>query len=492
VPGLVAGLSIAGCATLSTPRGQKVETRATVEALVDGDVRAASAEAPKEEASEARCDAVPTEGHFPIDLASALRLAVVANPRIAEAQAVVLEALANQTGAMAMLLPSFNAGVTYHGHGGVLQRSSGRILRLWEQSLYVGGGARTLAAESVGVPAVNITSPLTDAIFEPLAARQNVTRRQFEAVATSNDVLRDVVVAHIDLVAAHAALQAMIQSEDETLAVARITSDYAEAGEGRLADADRANAEARLSRVEILRLQEEVAVASSRLAQLLNLDPSMRLEPVTAALVPIILVPLDATAENLLREALQRRPEMAARAARVAEAETQLVQEKARPFLPTLWMGFSGGVFGGGSNLVPPLIGNFGGRSDFDVRLFWTISNLGAGNYSLAARRRAEVGVAMGEQSRTIAEVRREVAEARAEAEAAWLRIESARRQVQSAEEGYHRDLERSREDLGRPIEVLNSVNLLATARQDLVRAIADFNRQQYRLFVALGSPPPE
>src|SRR5271167_4394893 len=97
--------------------------------------------------------------------------------------------------------------MNYHGHTGNLQRSSGTILSLSEQSLYVGGGARTVAAESIGIPAVNIVSPFADVIFEPLAARQNLDRSRFDAQATTNAILLEVATLHFDLIAAEASLE---------------------------------------------------------------------------------------------------------------------------------------------------------------------------------------------------------------------------------------------------------------------------------------------
>ena len=69
----------------------------------------------------------PPSADYPIDLLTALRLAEVENPTIAIARARIVEALAVQQGAMALLLPSLNAGTNYHLHTGNLQRSSGRI-----------------------------------------------------------------------------------------------------------------------------------------------------------------------------------------------------------------------------------------------------------------------------------------------------------------------------------------------------------------------------
>ncbi len=104
---------------------------------------------------------------YPIDLSAALRLADNQNPVIGEARTLILGALAERQAARALLLPYLNAGTNYHDHTGPLQRSNGSILQLTEQSLYFGGGARSVAAESIAIPAVNIFSPLTDAIFSP-------------------------------------------------------------------------------------------------------------------------------------------------------------------------------------------------------------------------------------------------------------------------------------------------------------------------------------
>src|SRR5271157_267468 len=100
-----------------------------------------------------------------------------------------MEALAAQTQARVLLLPSLNLGTNYHLHTGNLQRSSGKILNLTEQSLYFGGGAGALAAGTVEIPAVNIVGTLTEAWFEPLAAHQCVIGSSFRALATANEIL---------------------------------------------------------------------------------------------------------------------------------------------------------------------------------------------------------------------------------------------------------------------------------------------------------------
>jgi outer membrane protein TolC len=397
-----------------------------------------------------------------------------------------------------LAVPTLNAGTNYHGHTGNLQRSSGKIIDLSQHALYFGGGARTLAAESVAIPSVNIVSPLADVIFEPLAARQNVTRTRFDAQATINSTLLEVSTLFFDLIQAEASLALYQESEAEAAEVVRLTRAYADIGEGRESDANRALSNQKLIHVQVQRAEEEVAVASARLARRLHLDPVVRMHPVTPWVGPINLMDLNAPAEELVQVAIRGRPEVAARSAAVGIAETRYHQERARPFLPMLWLGFSGGAFGGGSNLTPPLVGNFAGRTDFDVRAYWTLQNLGFGNLAIQKARRAQIGQALGLQSRAINEVRREVTSALAEAITSRGRIDATREQLLTAQEGFREDLARIRgfaagagNRLVRPIEVTNNLEFLATARQMHLQALLDYNRAQFRLFVSLGSPPP-
>jgi outer membrane protein TolC len=428
---------------------------------------------------------------YPIDLSGALRLAEVENPTIAEARVAISITLAQLMAARVLLVPSLNGGTNYNGHGGDLQRSSGRILDVYKQSLYVGSGAYTVGSNSISIPGVNIASPLTDAIFEPLAARHRLTGARHTARATANNTLRDVALAHFDLLAAEAVLEARRLNESQTALVAKVTRDFAESGQGRDADAKRAATEVLLRRAEIQRAEEEVMVTAARLSQLLNLDPSVRLRTISPEVVPIDLVDLHVPTAELIRAAITYRPEMGARNAAVRAADARLMQEYARPILPTIWVGFSGGSMGGGSNLTPPYLGNFKPRSDFDVALFWTFQNFGFGNLGLQKQRRGELGQADGERARILNLVREEVTSARAEAIAAQGQIDYMRRKLKTGEDGFEHDFERARQNLGRPIEVLNNLTYLVNARIELIRIITAYNKQQFRLFVALGSPPP-
>jgi outer membrane protein TolC len=436
----------------------------------------------------------PPAQTLPIDLCTALRLAEGDNPTIGISRQAIQEALADQLRANALLLPSLRAGGNYHDHQGVLQNSFGEIRHVHTDSLYVGGGARALAAETVAFPMIQLFSPLADAFFEPLVARRQVAVRRAQSAATANQVLLEVASRFLELVSAEAELVALRQSEEDMNEVVRLTVVFAEVGQARGADASRARGAALLLHTEEQRAEERVAIASANLAEVLNLDTAVRLQTPGQATGLLQLVDLRNDLDALVAQAQAARPELAANAAEIARREALYREEKFRPLLPTLSVGFSSGTFGGGTNRVDlvanPGFGKFGSRADFDVLAFWNVQNLGAGNAARQNERRAQREIATIEQVRLLHQVRREVVTAYSRAEAGWRRVEVGRDRLRSAEAGHREDLGRTRGGQGLPIEILNSTERLVRARLALIQSILEYNLGQFQLFVALGQRP--
>jgi outer membrane protein TolC len=427
-----------------------------------------------------------------IDLPTAWRLVMRANPRVAGAREALNEARALGQLANAIALPNVNAGLMYHLHNGALQASFGQIRQLNEQSLYVGGGARTVAAESNAIPAVQFFQHMGDVIFEPLAARQFVAERRYDVIGTANEFLLESTLLYLDLVSAEVRLEAFLQTEIETYGIARFTRAFANVGQGLESDAERAHTEALLVHVEVLRAEERVAVASARLARVINLEPSVRLRTEPGPLTPLRIVDPAVPLGELLELARRRHPLLASKSTAMDLAGTRLRQEQTRPFLPLLVAGYSAGGFGGRGNFIPnPPFTGLGNRADFDVMAVWTLQNLGVGNVATIRQRRAAVNRSVADREAALNRIRDEVAESYAEANAQMSKIIVARRQLDDAEEGFDRELKRLQAGaVTHPIEVLNSVELLAKARQDLIEAIIAYNRAEFRLFVATGRSP--
>ena len=303
----------------------------------------------------------------PIDLSSALRLAGVQNPQLLLVRQLVLEAVAQRQFAAAQLLPTLNGGTNYDTHTGNLQQSSGNILSTNRSSVYVGAGAFTAAAGTITVPGVLLAGNIGEGLFLYLRSRQVVQQRAWASAAEQNQVLLRVALAYCELIRAEGHRAITEQIRDQAAEVARITAQYARTGEGRPADADRAATELARRRAELRQAEGRILEASARLCRLLNLDPSIRLHPTDAQVVPMPIIPDPVPLHELIAIALMGRPELGERRAVIREALLALEGAKVLPFSPTILLGFSSGGFGGGSDLVVPVFGNFGTRADFDA-----------------------------------------------------------------------------------------------------------------------------
>lgn len=444
-----------------------------------------------------RIDVVPpSECEQVIDLGTALRLAEVQNPRMALAREIVTEAIAQHKEARALWLPTLNAGSNYHLHTGVLQTSFGQIRQINEQSIYFGGGARTLAAESIAIPAVRIFAHVGDVYYLPLAAGQMVTVRNFDSHAVDNLTLMDVADRYLSLVSAEARRETLLVSLQEVDQIKQAQKSYADVGQGRDADYRRARADLLLLQLEEQTAQEEAAVASAELSRMLHLDPSVRLVTPAGPIEMLELVDENLDDESLVAQAFQFRPEVTARSAEIGAAEFRVRDERMRPWLPLLSAGFSAGAFGGGSNRqdlgVPSTFYALDSRTDFDLWAIWTVQNLGVGNHALHGMRKAERDQAIFQRSMAFAQIRREVAERKAEARARRRTVAVTWKQLSTAERGAHEELLRTRSGEALPLESLNLMLRLANARQQLLKAVIEYNRAEIRLFVALGTSPTQ
>ncbi len=430
----------------------------------------------------------------PIDLDTALRLAGVQNPELNVARQRVLEAVAMRQLAAARFLPSINPGTSYDAHNGNLQQSNGNILTLNRSSVYLGAGSSAVGTGTVNIPGVFLGGNTAVGIFGYLESRQLVRQREFDNIAVRNQVFLRVALAFSELLRAEGRRAVALQAREEAQAIAKLTADYAETGQGRYADANRAATELQRREAYIKQVESELLTSSARLCELLNLDPAIRLHPTDAYVVPHPLVPDPIAVGELIALGLLRRPELAAQRASIIQGLLLLDGAKALPFSPTIYISFSAGGFGGGSNLVRPIFGGFGGRTDFDAIAFWTIQNLGVGNVALIRAANANLQVRRFEQIEMLNRVRAEVAEAYARTHARYAQIETNESAVQSGLLSFTQDLTRiryrSRDVL--PIELLDSFRLMAGARIDYIDAIVDYDRAQFELYVALGQPPAD
>ncbi|MDA1052399.1 MAG: TolC family protein [Planctomycetota bacterium] len=427
---------------------------------------------------------------YPLDLPTALGLAGANNLQIAFAAERVQQAVARLDQADVLWVPSINAGVIYNNHAGRIQATEGDVIEVSRNSLYVGAGAgfgnAPLNGGSSGPARLFVDLPLVDVLFEPLAARQVVRASEANQATTFNDTLLQVAAGYLELVRAHSQVSIAQEAVDNAEQLAKITADFAEAGEGLEADAERSRAELSNRQRELLRAKESIAVASTELVRLLRLDPAVILVPTDAQVTPIDVVEGDLPLRDLIGMAQAVRPEADRAEALADETWFRARQEKLRPWMPHLYAGFSGGGFGGAPG---GSLSSFSDRTDFDVGAVWELQNFGLGN---AARWREQQSVHLqahlaADQTRDL--IASEVSRAFHQVQLRREQIDRARSQVSSASRALQLNLDGIRGRALRPIEAQQAITALAAARGQYLDSVISFNRAQFELLRAIGQP---
>lgn len=423
---------------------------------------------------------------YPIDLPSALRLARARNFQIALARERINEALARLEQTQVLLLPSLTVGASYHKHEGRLQETSGTVQEVSRNSGYVGLGADAVGAGAVGVPGVSLTADIAEVIFEPLIARQNTLAEKARSSVVTNDVLLDISVSYGELLRAKAAVAIAEEAHQNAVELARLTETFATTGEGLESDAERALVERLIRERDLESAREAFRTRSARLAELLQLDRRVLLDPVDSTVVALEIVPADQSLQDLLSAAMQSRPEVEQNRALVELNSQRLRKTMYGPLIPNVAVELSAGGFGGGEGSS---FGSFDDRSDFGAMIYWRLDHLGFGYAARTREERSRYEQAQLAQKGTLDRIASEVIQAHAQ-------VESRRRQISLAEEAVEHALRsftlnrtRIHERQGLPIEALQALQSLATTRRMYLDVLVDYNEAQFRLYAALGEP---
>lgn len=423
---------------------------------------------------------------FLVDLPTVLRLADADNLQVGIARWQINQALARQERAEALWLPSIRGGMNYNRHEGAIQDVVGNQFDTSRGAAYGGLGAGVFGAGAPMVPGVLAQFHLTDALFQPLAAQQAVGARSQAASAVKNNVLLQVALAHQELLRAAQEQAIAKESLAQAQELAELTGQFAQAGQGAAADADRAVTELSQRQIEVFRSEEAIRVAGARLAQLLRLDQNLRLMPAEPTVLPLEIVRADIPLRELTATGLSQRPELSEQRFLVGEAVTRLRREEYAPLIPSVMLGAS---YGGLSSGVNDDFASARDRLDFDALAYWEIRNLGRGD---AAAKREASAVLRQQQLRqldALDQVAREISEAHAQVQSRAQALGPAEQGWRSAEQSRRRNWERIRASQGLPIEALQANNALDTAQRTYLRTVAEYNAAQLRLQHALGYP---
>jgi outer membrane protein TolC len=436
----------------------------------------------------------PTDLRFPINLATALRLSDARPLIVAAAQARVWIAEAELTRAKVLWLPDLNIGFDYIRHdGGGPDFNKGIMTAPSTNFFYAGAG---LWGNDLGI------IHTTDAIYQPLVARQVLNAEHWGIQSAKNDALLRTADAYF-LVHQYrgiyaGALYTVQRARDVVDRVASLSRDLVPAFE-----VDRArNMMADLSQ-QAVSAREQWRVQSARLTRVLRLDPRAVVEPLEHDHAQITLIDPGRMLDDLMTIALVNRPEVASRRALVQAAELGVRREKARPLIPEFAInGFQtpfemlqAGIFGLGPNSS---LNQWTGRVDVSLQPIWQLRNLGIGNLAMIKAQRGMESLAAIDLFDAQDMVAEEVNQAHARVQSAAARVVQADRALRTGIitlNGVIEGLSQTSrfgdvlELIARPQEAVYALQLLQKAFDEYFTTVAEYNRAQFELFHALGYP---
>ncbi|MEM0925140.1 MAG: TolC family protein [Planctomycetota bacterium] len=415
------------------------------------------------------------------------------HPAVSAARWRVRRAYAELEAANVLWLPFIQTGFGFHRHDGNYQASNGDIVDVNRNSFQYGLGGGATGAGTTQQPGLIAQFRLADAIFEPRVTERRAWAQGHAASAALNEQLLEAAASYTELVTAVQLAAVMESSQDRTAALAKLTSDFAEAGEGLQADADRLQTEVSLVESRLIQARGRIELASARLSQAIGMRSASQIVPMEINLLPITWQDSRDDRGTLIATGLSMRPELKEAQALVAEACEAYKREHYAPFVPSVLLGFSTGGFGGGLGNDLDQIDD---RYDFDAIVSWRFRNLGVGERAIRRERSARVQEAKFEKIRRMDQVAREITESHATVAIRSRQIDVTQAAATSAQSSFERNLKRIREGEGLPLEVLQSVQALELAETAYVDAVAGHNLAQLRLQWALGWPiqgaPPE
>ena len=439
----------------------------------------------------------PTDFRFPINLATALRLSDARPLIVAAAQASVWEAEAELTRAKVLWLPTLNIGFDYIRHdGGGPDFNKGILTAVSTNFFYAGAG---------------LTGPLfgtiytTDAVYQPLVARQVLNSRHFDVQTSKNDALFRTAEAYF-LVHQYrgkysGTLYCVKRGRELVERIATMSRDLVP-----VVEVDRARNMLADLEQRAVSARQDWRVQSANLTQVLRLDPRAVVEPLEHDHLQITLIDPSRTLEDLMAVAMANRPEVSSRQALVKAAEAAIRREKGRMVLPNIILnGFQtpfeqlqAGIFGFGPNSS---MNQWVGRDDFSIQPLWQLTSMGIGNLAMIKGQRAQQSQAIIALFKAQDTVVADVTRALADVQSAAARVAFADRALRSGIITVNGNFEGLKEIsrfgdvlvlINRPQEAVYALQLLNLAFEEYFTTVAEYNRSQFELFHALGYPARE
>src|SRR6185437_9540603 len=262
----------------------------------------------------------PGDLRFPINLATALRLADARPLIVAAAQAGAWVAEAQLQKAKVLWLPSFMMNAAYMRHDGPIDFNGGINVPQGQNALgqnTPGSFGKPLNQNLnwfiSGVSLYQVVA-VTDAIFQPLASRQDLNAKRWDIQTAKNDALLETARAYFNVHRYRGqyagALYCVEEGRKLVAAINALKRDLVPAVE-----VDRGRNLLAYLEQQAVSARENWRVASADLTQVLRLDPRAVVEPLEHDHLQLTLIDPSRSLDDLIPIGLTNRPELSAQQA---------------------------------------------------------------------------------------------------------------------------------------------------------------------------------
>ena len=402
---------------------------------------------------------------MPINLETVLKLAGANNLKIAEIKAKHKIAKAKAHKAKEWIYPSVNPGFLLSNTVGSVQNAEGAFLETDKNSFWA--GAAITANWSIGKASYNY-----------LAAKQNIVTAELWLQAEKNQQILKAIQAYFELGASQGELSSLIDISQKSNDIVRQIEVHVNSGIRYKSDLLLAKAKNNHIQLSVSDAREKIAVNSNELLRLLNIQDDVLLVNVDSTMLPITL---DDKSPESITAIFENRPEVQAHKSTIKSWSLLRKTTTAGLFFPDFSLGLNNGLFG-------PYFNPLTNQLSYYVGMQWNLS-LGA-VFSGGKRKQFDAQIEMQNvlMNQTQNTVRKELQDARAMVNNAIAQMGLAQEAVGYAGAALSQSIQRQNFGTALPLEVFQAQEQLLQSKVDHIKAISNYNKGQYLLYVAKGN----
>jgi len=401
-----------------------------------------------------------------IDLATVLELGGANNLTIKQYRQLQEKALADVYKSKEWWLPEIHGGIRVHQLWGNAMNTDGTIFENLNRQFFLAGAG------------VNASWDFSE-IYSVRANELTAEATQYMTQAQRNEVLLQALEVYFDFLTADLYYRTFKVLVDQSELIGDQMKKQVDGGLQFESDWLLAMSNYNHLKVQMLNAKADYIAASAKLVQMLNLSPTIVLVTADTLLLPLDLVSEDEVIGT--DTGFEELPFIKSIDLIIMSLESRRSALKKEMAIPNFQLGINGSAFG---DLFSPI----GPRAAINSAITWRIP-LGrlayGGDFKQFDSKIILNQIKIEEYKAKISE---DIVKARGLIVNAKEQMKLAEESAGYAEEAIDQNIQRQEFGIVRPYEILQAQEIYINSQFDYIKAVADYNKAQYRLYVALGN----